>query len=172
MAISEKDLLQILDWLEKSEWQDLRLETATFKLSVSKSGRPPEEGPARSTVTVSRAADEARSAVSPPAVAAAAAPPPPAKAAPEEPADPSWVPVRSPTLGNFYVAPKPGAPPFVSLGQAVGVDDTVAIVEVMKLMNHVPAGVSGTIARVCARNGDLVEEDQTLFLIAPGEPRG
>jgi acetyl-CoA carboxylase biotin carboxyl carrier protein len=153
MTLSEKDILQILRWVDESSWDELHLESGTFKLTVSKNGRPV----ATATAPASAAA---------PAVPSPSAKPAP-RAAPEEPVDPSWTAVRSPTLGNFYVAPQPGAPPFVTLGQKVGPDDTVAIVEVMKLMNHVKAETSGTIARICAANGDLVEFEQVLFWIDP-----
>lgn len=162
MAISEKDLLQILDWLEKSAWDDLRLETPEFKLTVSKSGRPlPASGTAPSAPRGAAVANPSPASAAPARPAEA----PPARFA--EPADPRWVAVKSPTLGHFYVAPKPGAPPFVTVGQKVEESDTVAIVEVMKLMNHVPAGARGTIARICAANGDLVEEDEILVFIDP-----
>ena len=70
-------------------------------------------------------------------------------------------------LGHFYAAPKPGAPPFVTLGQQVAVDDTVAILEVMKLMNHVKAGIAGRIAQIAVGDGELVEFDQVLLYIDP-----
>ena len=159
MTLSEKDILQILRWLDESKWDELHLESDTFKLTVSKNGRPAvmTSSPVAATATKASAAE--------PAADAPAAPAP--RPAAEEPGDPSWTAVRSPTLGNFYVAPQPGAPPFVAVGQKVGPDDTVAIVEVMKLMNHVKAETSGTIARICAANGDLVEFEQVLFWIEP-----
>jgi acetyl-CoA carboxylase biotin carboxyl carrier protein len=167
MAISE-DILQILAWLEKSDWQELHLESATFKLTVSKRGRPGlrpvEIAPSAAEALVATRSEPAKPAPAAPRAARSTPAPKPATA---EAVDPSWIPVKSPTLGNFYVAPQPGAPPFVTLGQDVGPEDTVAIVEVMKLMNHVKAEASGKIARVCAQNGDLVEFEQVLFLIDP-----
>jgi acetyl-CoA carboxylase biotin carboxyl carrier protein len=165
MAISEKDLLQILEWLEKSSWEELRLETPAFKLVVSKSGRPPAPEPAHARAMP--AAPRSLDVRSEPAASHAPAAPTAAAAPALEAHDASWIAVRSPTLGNFYVAPAPGAAPFVMLGQQVAAADTVAIVEVMKLMNHIAAGASGRIARVCAQNGELVAEDQVLFLIDP-----
>lgn len=161
MPISEKDLTQILSWLEKSHWQELHLESGSFKLSYSKSGYPAMADGR----TAPRAAPEAPRP-RPPAAPAAE----PAKAAAV--AAPVTVPegmaaVRAPTLGTFYVAPKPGAPPFVQPGQKVREEDPVAIVEVMKLMNIVKAGVNGTVRSVCAVNGDMVEFDQVLFLVEP-----
>jgi len=77
------------------------------------------------------------------------------------------VPVKSPLLGIFYRSPKPGAPPFVEVGTYVTEDDTVCLVEIMKLFNTVKAGGKGRITKVCAENNKMVEYDQTLFLIEP-----
>jgi acetyl-CoA carboxylase biotin carboxyl carrier protein len=75
--------------------------------------------------------------------------------------------IVSPMLGTFYRAPAPGAPPFVEVGTAVEPDTIVCIVEVMKMMNSVPAGVSGRIAEVRAENAELVEYGQPLFRVEP-----
>jgi acetyl-CoA carboxylase biotin carboxyl carrier protein len=76
-----------------------------------------------------------------------------------------FTPIKSPMLGTFYRAPKPGAPPFVQVGQAVSEDDTVCIIEVMKLFNTVKAGVRGRIVKVCMEDAQMVEFQQTLFLV-------
>jgi acetyl-CoA carboxylase biotin carboxyl carrier protein len=73
--------------------------------------------------------------------------------------------VQSPLLGTFYRSPKPGAPPFVDVGSVVEEDTTVAIIEVMKLMNTVRAGVRGTITEVLASDGALVEFEQPLLRV-------
>jgi biotin carboxyl carrier protein len=72
-------------------------------------------------------------------------------------------------VGVFWVAPSPGQPPFVELGQVVARDEQLAIVEVMKLMNPVVAPVAGTVVRMCAANAELVEYDQVLFWIRPDD---
>jgi acetyl-CoA carboxylase biotin carboxyl carrier protein len=72
-------------------------------------------------------------------------------------------------LGTFYRAPKPGAPPFVEVGAAVEADTVIGIVEVMKLMNTVRAGVRGTVTAVVARDGALVEYGETLIRVAVAE---
>jgi acetyl-CoA carboxylase biotin carboxyl carrier protein len=74
-------------------------------------------------------------------------------------------PVESPMLGVFYRAPVPGAPPYVEVGARVEPDTVVCLIEVMKMMNSVAAGVSGTVAEVCAENAELVEHGQPLFRI-------
>ena len=65
--------------------------------------------------------------------------------------------VESPSVGLFWRAPSPGAPPFVEVGATVSDGDTLGIVEVMKLMNHVKAGVDGTVRGVHADNGSMIE---------------
>lgn len=75
--------------------------------------------------------------------------------------------VRAPMVGTFYRAPAPGAPPFVEVGSAVTEDQTVCIVEVMKLMNEVRAGCGGRVIAIHAENGALVEYGQPLIVIDP-----
>jgi biotin carboxyl carrier protein len=71
----------------------------------------------------------------------------------ESTVDATLEPVPSPVMGAFYRRPAPDAPPFVEPGSDVGPDTTVAIVEVMKLMMPVTAGVSGRVAEVRAEDG-------------------
>jgi acetyl-CoA carboxylase biotin carboxyl carrier protein len=75
--------------------------------------------------------------------------------------------VPSPMLGTFYRAEGPGQEPFVELGSRVEPDTTVCIIEVMKMMNSIPAGVRGTVVEVCAGNGTLVEYGQPLYRVKP-----
>jgi acetyl-CoA carboxylase biotin carboxyl carrier protein len=70
-------------------------------------------------------------------------------------------------LGTFYRAPRPGDAPFVDVGTKVDTHMTVGIIEVMKLMNAVAAGVEGEIREICVRNGELVEFDQVLMRVSP-----
>lgn len=73
--------------------------------------------------------------------------------------------VKSPIAGIFYRAPSPDATPFVEVGQQVSADDVIGIVEVMKLMTTVRAGVAGTVVEVCADNAELVEFEQVLMRV-------
>jgi acetyl-CoA carboxylase biotin carboxyl carrier protein len=75
--------------------------------------------------------------------------------------------VVAPLPGTFYRSPRPGAPPFVSEGDAVGADTVVAIIETMKLMNSVPAGVPGRVAQILVENGDFAPLGTALLLIEP-----
>jgi len=75
--------------------------------------------------------------------------------------------IVAPMLGTFYRAPAPGEAPFVDVGSAVEPDTIVCIIEVMKMMNSVHAGVTGTIAEVCVENGEPVEYGSQLFRVEP-----
>jgi acetyl-CoA carboxylase biotin carboxyl carrier protein len=75
--------------------------------------------------------------------------------------------IEAPMLGTFYRAEGPGRAPFVEVGATVEPDTTVCIIEVMKMMNSIPAGVAGTIEEVCEENAQLVEYGQPLFRVRP-----
>ena len=75
--------------------------------------------------------------------------------------------IRSPMVGTFYRAPEPGAKPFVEPGKKVKPDSIVCIIEVMKLMNSVEAGVKGTVTHVFTENAAMVEHGQPLLAIRP-----
>jgi len=167
MELSEDDVLHILKLIDESKFDYFQLEVGELKITVSK-GEP---------IPVSAASQSAAASQSPGmAVAqgpkpAPAAPPPATQSAPPQgdaqAATEGLVPVTAPLLGTFYVAPEPGAPPFVQLGAAVTEDTTVGLIEVMKVFNSVRASVSGTVVQVVAQNGQFVEYGQTLFLIKP-----
>ena len=73
--------------------------------------------------------------------------------------------VRAPLPGTFYRAPRPGAAPFVEVGSRVSADTVIGIVETMKLMNSVPAGVAGTVAEFCLANAEFAAHGATLLRI-------
>jgi acetyl-CoA carboxylase biotin carboxyl carrier protein len=73
--------------------------------------------------------------------------------------------VTSPTVGLFWRSPQPGSPPFVEVGQRVEPGDTVAIVEVMKLINPIEAGCAGTVVEILPDNGSFVEHGSVLVRI-------
>ncbi len=75
--------------------------------------------------------------------------------------------IRSPMIGTFYAAASPESPPFVKVGDRVGPDTTVCIVEAMKVFNEIPAECSGRIAAVLAQAGEPVEFNQPLFRVEP-----
>lgn len=73
--------------------------------------------------------------------------------------------ITSPMVGTFYRAPAPDAPPFVEPGSRVEAESSVCIVEVMKLMNRVAAGVAGEIVEVCRADGESVQYGDVLFRV-------
>jgi acetyl-CoA carboxylase biotin carboxyl carrier protein len=75
--------------------------------------------------------------------------------------------IRSPMVGTFYAAANPESPPFVKVGDQVGPETTVCIVEAMKVFNEIPAECSGRIVAMLVQNGDPVEFGQPLFRVEP-----
>ena len=175
--MTEDEVLQILDLVEKSNFDYLDLEIGDLKLTVSKSGVPAV--PATVSVTQAAPAAAAPAPAAPAAEAPAAAPAPAAEAPAPAPAAESapaaqpvtvkegTVPIPAPMVGTFYATPEPGAPPFVKLGDRVDAETTVGLVEVMKVFNAVSSGTAGTIDEVCVESGQFVEHGQTLFLVRP-----
>ena len=68
-------------------------------------------------------------------------------------------------LGTFYRSPAPGEPPFVEVGQHVRAEDTVCLIEVMKLFSSIKAGADGVVKQIIADNGSLVEFNQLLIVV-------
>ena len=73
--------------------------------------------------------------------------------------------VKSPIIGTAYLAPEPGAKPFVEVGKKIKKGDTVMIVEAMKTMNHVPSSHDGIVKKILVEDGQPVEYDQILILV-------
>ena len=102
----------------------------------------------------------------------AAAPAPQATAAPagapaESAADARMLVIKSPMVGTFYKASSPDTPAFVKVGDRIGPEKTVCIIEAMKVFNEIPAGVSGQVVAVLVENGAPVEFGQPLIKVDP-----
>jgi acetyl-CoA carboxylase biotin carboxyl carrier protein len=91
---------------------------------------------------------------------------PTAAAAPAVPSG-ALVTITAPMIGTFYRAPSPGEPPFVDVGAEVEPGTVVCIIEVMKMMNAVTAGTTGTVVEVLVENADPVEYGTPLFRVQP-----
>jgi acetyl-CoA carboxylase biotin carboxyl carrier protein len=158
MPLTDDDVREILRIIDESALTELQIETEGFSLRVRKggggaeaSGRPRvQEVPERDEV--GHASGGAEASV-----------PPPTRADETD----GLATITAPMLGTFYRAEAPGKAPFVDVGQRVEPDTIVCIIEVMKMMNSVTAGVSGTIAEVVPRNAELVEYGQPLFRVQP-----
>jgi acetyl-CoA carboxylase biotin carboxyl carrier protein len=154
MGLSHEDVREILRIIDESELEELRIETEGFSLHVRKGGGVAQAEPQ----------PPARTSGATPTTEAPAPPDPD----PEPGEDDGLVAIPSPMLGTFYRAESPGSAPFVEVGAELEPDTIVCIIEVMKMMNSVPAGVSGTVAEVCGRNGQLVEYGEPLFRVRVG----
>ncbi len=150
MPLNDDDVREILRIIDESELDELSIETEGFSLRVRKGSGPAN---ARSEDVLPRTPSE-RALASPERAVPAAS-------------NDGLETIPSPMLGTFYGAEAPGASPFVEVGAEVGPETTVCIIEVMKMMNSVPAGVSGTIAEIVPENGQLVEYGDPLFRVTP-----
>lgn len=154
MDLSPDDIRDVLRVLDSSGLDELHLELDNLTLTVRREGasgwtaeqqvlrRPVVEGGTDSVGVVEQRAPRA--------------------AVPE-----GMVAVHPPLLGTFYRAPKPGAPPFVDIGDRVNEDTVVGIVETMKMMTPVHAGVRGTVAEFRTGNGEFADLDAVLLLVDP-----
>ena len=156
--LTQEDVQQILRLIHASEHvAEFHLKFGDVEIALSREGGA---GPARFTSPIPPAAAAA------PAPAATAAPPSASRASNEVP--PGATAVKAPMVGTFYRAPAPGAPAFVEVGARVEADTTVCIIEVMKLMNSIPAGVRGTVREIRVEDAQAVEFGQVLIVIEPG----
>ena len=170
MELSHKDVRSIISVIDEAQHlEEIELVFAGFRLHVRRggSGASPAHAPqpAASGGPVARAALPALAATtSAPAQAQALAHSHPPRA--EVLLAAGEIAIRAPMLGTFYRASAPGEKPFVEVGQKVKADDSVAVIEVMKLFNSIRAGVDGTVVRIDAENASLVEFNQVLIVIA------
>lgn len=75
--------------------------------------------------------------------------------------------VRSPMVGTFYSSSDPESPPYVNVGDTIGPESVVCLIEAMKVFNEIKAECSGRITKVLVKNAQAVEFDQPLFAVAP-----
>jgi acetyl-CoA carboxylase biotin carboxyl carrier protein len=162
MSFSHDDVQRLIKLLDSSHFDELHLEAEGIKLTLRRNGAP-STTPSTTPASAVSASPAAASPIAPPARTAASAP----VTAAIPTSDPTLVEIRAPMLGTFYGAPKPGAEPFVAIGARVTADSAVGIIEVMKLMNSISAGVEGVLVEVLVRDGDLVEFEQVLMRVRP-----
>ncbi len=154
------------DLMEERGLTRIKLEEPDLTLELEREGASTAQPPAWPAFPPAMPAAWPAAPAAPAAVPAA----PAAVAEPAAPAAPAPVAsgateVCAPMVGVFYVAPSPGAEPFVHVGSKVKKGETLCILEAMKLMNEVVAECDGEIAEICASDGDLVEYGRVLFRI-------
>jgi acetyl-CoA carboxylase biotin carboxyl carrier protein len=152
VSLTASDIAEIARLLDESRFSSLDLQMGEFRLRIRRDGGgwiPQRDEPAEPEAPTTAPEQQQPSQE---AGAARA----------------GEVDVPAPLLGNFYSAPRPGDPPFVQVGDTVNEDTTIGIIEVMKLMNPIRAGVAGTVAAVLIENGKAVEEGQPLVRVRVG----
>ena len=171
MSSSHEAIKRVIEAFERSDWSEVDVRVGDVRVHLSTSAPPA----GRSATTVNTAAT---TEPAPPAPAVTADDARPTgdecdlPAAADEsravrPAPPGAHLVASPSPGIFWRSPEPGLPPFTGAGQLVEPSSTVCIVEVMKLMSHVKAGVRGEVVAVYGQNGTAVQKGEPLFAIIP-----
>ena len=166
--ITAEELQTLIAMFDESDWKSLSLQLAGVKIFLS---RDPDHaipawlqpGQAQTPGVSPKSAE--------PAATQAVTDDPGGKepgAAPTGAAVPDdAVVISAPNLGIFYRAPKPGAAPYVEVGDPVDADTEICLIEVMKLFTPVTAGVKGVVAGICVADGEMIEHGQPLFYIRP-----
>jgi acetyl-CoA carboxylase biotin carboxyl carrier protein len=170
------DLLRIVELIKSSEqFSEFRLKVGEVEVELRRRGASPPASPpaapAAAPAVQVRSGAPAAPRPEPRLHEAAAAPAPASTPAASAGAQVTWpegsIVIRSPMVGTFYRAPEPGAAPFTEVGRTVSEDDIVCIIEVMKLMNSIPAGARGTVTHILVEDGGAVQAGQPLIVLAP-----
>ena len=156
-----KDIQNLIKFVAKSGANEVKLEMEDFKITI-------RTGTGKSETTILQQAPVGIPQIPVPT----AVTPVPSEETPTE--DKSvkeetskYVEIKSPIIGTFYRKPSPDKPVFVEIGDTVGSDTVVCMVEAMKLFNEIEAEVSGKIVKVLIEDGTPVEFGQPLFLVDP-----
>ena len=152
MAMDLRKLKKLIDLVQESGIAELEITEGEEKVKIVKGGAG---GGAPAAVSASPQPEHRAAAAASPAAAAPEA----------EPAPEGHV-VKAPMVGTFYRSPSPDAKSFVEVGQAVKEGETICIIEAMKLMNEIEADASGTVKAILVENGQPIEFDQPLIVIA------
>ena len=152
-ALGIGQISDLVNLMKKNDLTEFNFENGTFKIALKRGG-------AEVAVPVQT--------VYPAAVPPAAPMPDPAPAEKSAPApeDESFIElIKSPMVGTFYASSSPKNPPFVAVGDVIGPDKTVCIIEAMKVFNEIKGDVSGKIVAVLVKDGEAVEFGRPLFKV-------
>jgi acetyl-CoA carboxylase biotin carboxyl carrier protein len=152
-----RKLKTLIDLVQNSGISELEISEGEEKIRIAK------HLPAAQTAVVNLPASGVSSVAATPA---AVAPAPTISAPSVTPAEITGHQTKAPMVGTFYRASAPGAAPFVEVGQAVQLGQTLCVIEAMKLMNEIEAEVSGTVSAILVENGQPVEFGQPMFVIS------
>ena len=166
MAIDFNQLRELLAAIALTDITELTLKSDDFELTVRKG--IPVMPMADQTVVNTAGIIAAPPPVMPSAPTSIQQSPATSPATPTSPpVDQKWVAVKSPMVGTFYRSPAPDEAAFVEVSDRIRSDQTVCIIEAMKLMNEIEAEVSGQVMEILVKNGEPVEYGQALMLINP-----
>jgi acetyl-CoA carboxylase biotin carboxyl carrier protein len=144
--IDYKEILKLIDLLEERKLSAFELEIEGFKIKIGR-GQPPTLTP-QSPPTENDSAPDTDDTTS-------------------TGSQNGLHYISSPMVGTFYRAPDPSSPPFVEIGEPVEKNQTLCIIEAMKLMNEIESDVDGVLEEVFVQNGKPVEYGKKLFAIKP-----
>ena len=156
-----RKIRRLIELMNDHDLQEMDLRQGDTRIQLRRAGNPVIVG-SPAVAPPMAPAPIAPAATAPPAPTASPATP----AAPAE--DPNATVIKSPMVGTFYSAPDPDSSPYVKVGDPIGKETTVCIVEAMKVFNEIQAEVSGTITAVLVENGEPVEFGQPLFKVKTG----
>jgi acetyl-CoA carboxylase biotin carboxyl carrier protein len=150
--IDYKEISKLVDLLEKRNLFDFELEMEGFKIRISREPKQPEikevtlipEPPKADQSKENKEEKEETKDIS---------------------TDNNLHFITSPMVGTFYRAPDPSSPPFVEIGEDIKKNQTLCIIEAMKLMNEIESDIDGTIEDIYVKNGNPVEYGQNLFSV-------
>ena len=158
VSSSEDAIKRVVEAFERSDWSEIDVRSGNLRVHLKSSApttTPDAAVPAAAMTESDDRGDHRQVPQREPPATVLVDPPPGSHV------------VVSPSPGILWRSPEPGLPPFADLGNIVDASATVCIIEVMKLMNHVKAGVSGEVLAVYGENGVAVKKGQPLFAIAP-----
>jgi acetyl-CoA carboxylase biotin carboxyl carrier protein len=150
-----KQLHELLAILNQTDIEELSLKSTDFELTIRKGNNP--AGATVVTTALPMPLEPKVEMVSD------------AEPAPPTGPDKKWVKVTSPMVGTFYRAPAPEEPSFVEIGDRVQKNQTLCIIEAMKLMNELEAELNGEVMEILVENGEPVEFGQALMYINPAK---
>jgi len=153
--IDYKEIIKLIDLIEERKLSNFELEIEGFKIKITRAQAPvviQEQRPANTTSIP----QESKTL------------PPSAEPVPTKAKNHLHY-ITSPMVGTFYRAPNPSSPPFIEIGEPVKKNQTLCIIEAMKLMNEIESDVDGVLEEILVQNGKPIEYGQKLFAIKPLE---
>ncbi len=146
--IKTEDIIKVIEAIKNSDFSEFTMENEGFRLTVARNRV--QEGPSKPMPPSEPEQEVVKG---------------PTREEPKEDGENNRVEVTAPMVGTFYRAPSPEDEPFVRVGDRVQPDDTLCILEAMKLMNEIKSEQAGEISEIMVENGEMVEYGQPLFRI-------